>query len=221
MKTSKTGFIRNRPAEIFFGPIRTLRTDAENTQRLNREVGRDLFRKEIKTVDSRKSTLFLTCNDTDTALVTMLVVTSGEIQKRNTTAVILNVGKNKVESTAEESWVDEMIIRFQNDSVQWRYTRNDPAAYLASGYIAKLQSAADSFFVKQVDNFSEKRKEEKQFLVPASGFLFFHQGQQTGALQLFMKRIVWIGKKIDMSSKEAILVTMAALLAASNEGTVQ
>src|SRR5258706_13530983 len=65
VKTRQKGFTRYKPTEVFFGPVKTVKTDAEKTQQLSREVSRDLFWKDIKTVNSRESSILLSYNETD------------------------------------------------------------------------------------------------------------------------------------------------------------
>jgi len=221
VKTRQKSFVRYKPAEVFFGPIKTVRTDAEKPQQLNREVSRELFWKDIKTVNSRESSIQLTYDDADTAIVNMLVVTVDEIHKRNTTGVFFNADKNKDETMAATSWVDEMIISSQKDTTQWRYTKTDSADFKLSGYIGKLQSAKDSFFVKPIDNLTGKKMKDMLFSQPATGFIFLHEGKQTAALQLIMKRKAWVTKDIEPSAREAILVTMTVLLATTKDESVE
>ena len=122
---------------------------------------------------------------------------------------------------AAASWVDEMIITFQHDTTQWRYTKTDSVDFILSGYIGKLQSANDSFFVKPIDNLAGKKMKDILFSQPATGFIFLHEGKQTAALQLILKRKAWVAKDIDPSAREAILVTMTVLLATTKDEAVE
>ncbi|MES1222623.1 MAG: hypothetical protein ABUT20_44420 [Bacteroidota bacterium] len=213
VKTKQKGFAQYKPAEVSFGQVRTIKTDAEKPQELSRDVRRDLFWKDIKTVNKRESSLVLTFNDTDTIVVNMLATTVDDVHKRNTTGVIFNADKNEDEKASFQSWINEMIIRFQSDTVQWHYIKTDSADFSLCGCVGKLESPSDSFLVKPIDNLSGKKMKDILLAQPATGFIFFHEEKQVAALQLIMKRNAWISKDITPPAMQAIFATMTALFA--------
>src|SRR5258706_7708017 len=104
----KQKFSNYKPAVINFGPVKTIETGAEKAQQLSREVSRDLFWKNIKTVESRESSMILTYHDIDTVLVNMLTVTKEEVHKRNVTGAIFNADKSEENAYVFPPLIDEM-----------------------------------------------------------------------------------------------------------------
>jgi hypothetical protein len=214
VKIKQKGITGNKPAEINFGPLKTIQTEAGKAQLLDRNTDRDLFWKNIKTVKSRESIMILTYNETDTILINMLTVTEEIIHKKNLTGTIFSSNKNQDDKTyTSSSWADEMSIKLQNDTTQWRFTKTDTSFLSKTEYIGKLYSVTDSFLIKPIDNLTEKQTKNIMFGPLATGFVFLHDGKQVAAFQTLMKKNIWISKEINTSTKQVLLAATAAMLA--------
>lgn len=218
VKIKQSGIWGSKPAQVNFGPVKTIVTEAGKTLELSREVDRELLMKNIHSVSSKESRMELVINETDSVQIHMLTMEEEEIKKRNTVGTISNAETGGNEMYHSSSWIRRMILSFSADSSSWVYFTPDTGT--AAPY-AILENTRDSSFkieIVKINNLEGKNTKEIMFTQPALGFGFRYQGKDIAAFQTLLKQSAWISKAIDPKLRPVILATTAALFATFKSG---
>jgi hypothetical protein len=218
VKIKQNGMWGKKPAQVNFGPMKTNSTEAGKATQVSREVNRDLYWKNIHSVKSKESGMELIMNGVDTVEIHMLTVEEETTQKKNVVGTLVNADGEGNEMYHVSSWIDEMMIQSQNDSVLWHYLKLNEGPGSAYASLEITGDTTDQVLLFQVNNLEGKSMKEIMFSQPALGFVFQYKGKQVAAFQTMLKQTVWISKTLDPRWKTAILATTAALFGTIKAG---
>jgi hypothetical protein len=210
VKVKQNGIWGNKPAQVNFGPVKTIGTDGGKETEVSREVDHELYWKNIHSKSSRETRMGILLNMTDTAEIRMLTIEVGTTKKRSLVGSFSKTDPGENESSRDSSWIDEMTIRFQKDSIFWRFIKNDSGRAYAS--LVK-QGTEDTVYLYRVSNMDGKKMKDMMFTQPAMGFVFEYHEKQLAAFQTIIRQTTWISKTIEPELRNAILATIAALFA--------
>ena len=216
VKIKQNGIWGTRPAQVNFGPLKTITTESGKSIELSREVDRELFLKNIHSLNAKESRLDLVLNDHDTVQIRMLTLEEEEIKKRNVAGTLSNAEPGENEMYRASSWVSHMILQFPADSSVWLYF--SPGADSSFAMLENLPDSTIKIELFRINNLEGKKSKEIMFTQPALGFGFRYQGKEVAALQTILKQMVWVSKTLDPKLRSAILATAAALLATIKSG---
>ncbi|HEY4965547.1 MAG TPA: hypothetical protein VII28_04070 [Puia sp.] len=216
IKVKQNGIWGKKPAMISFGQLKTISTETEKSGQSSKQVDRELFWKNIRTVNSSESSMALELNGTDTATISMLTVKEEITKEKNVAGTLTHVNRDDEELYHVSSWIDEMILQFQNDSTSWHYSKWETGSTF--GVLEKIQDTSVKVFLLKVNNLEGKKMKEMMFSQPALGFVFEYQGKQVAAFQTLMKQMIWVSNGLDPLLRKAILATAAAVMATVKSG---
>jgi len=216
IKMKQNGIWGEKPAMVSFGQLKTISTESGKPIESVKEVDRELFWKNIRTEKSREGVMELDLGDRDTAIIRILAVNVEKTREKNTLGTLANVNGEGEESYQDSSWVDEMIIRFYNDSTGWYYHKL--VTDTAFGVLENIADTSVRFFLHKVNYLEGKKMKDVMFSQPAVGFVFVFAGKQITAVQTLLKQMIWVSNALDPAQKKIVLATAAAIIATVKSG---
>jgi hypothetical protein len=217
IKVKQNGIWGKKPAQVGFGPLKTISTETESTDlNSSRTADRELHWKNIQTSTSRESTMKIELNDLDTIMIRMVTVKQEAIKEKNVVGTLAGVNGEGKESYQVSSWIDEMVLQLKNDSIVWHYRKIETGTTF--GVLEEIQDTSVRVFLLKVNNLEGKKMKDIMFSQPALGFVFEYQGKQVAACQTLLKQMIWVSNTMDPDLKKAVLATAAAVMATIKSG---
>lgn len=211
VKVRQNGIWGKKPALVSFGPVKTISADYENNGTTAGIVDRELFWKNIHATTSRESSMLLELNSSDTVLISMITIKEEITKEKNVMGTLANSNSDVEQFYQVNSRVDEMIMKFQNDSAIWHYKKMETGS--AFGILENnLDTSVHVFFFK-VNNLDGRKMKEIMFSQPALGCVIEYKEKQVAAFQTILKQMCWVSPTLEPLLRKAILSTVACIMA--------
>jgi hypothetical protein len=213
IKVIQNGMSGKRPAKVSFGPVETTGSEYEKVLTDKNEVEKGLIWKNIHDVKSRETTMKLLLNSTDSVSVQMISVREETQNQRSAFAVMTKSGEDGDQKYQENSYIEEMNLQFMADGSCWYFTKTDSGGATVIATLQDIRDSSIKLFIYRVNNLEGKKPTEIAFKQPAFGYVFKIQEKQVAAFQTIFKEKAWVSKTLDARLKEAVIATIAAMMA--------
>jgi hypothetical protein len=218
IKIRQHGLWGKKPADIDFGPLKTISTEVNGLNSFS-ETDRELYWKNNHSSARRESSMRLVLNGSDTAMVHMLTIQEEFIKEKKLVGTLVNANSEGNEYYHVSSWVDNMVLQFQNDSIVWNYRKIEAESLF--GILEKIQDTSVRVFLYRTNNLEDKKMKEIMFSQPAIGFVFEFHGKQVAACQTLLKQMIWVSHSLDPDLRKVILAMAAAVIATVKSGNAK